>query len=836
MYSVDTFVAEYRDETSESQQGQNFVRDFVRIFTDEDPKSVFRFEYPVYSGKKYVGEIDGLWEGHILIEMKSAGKNLEDALENQVRKKYIANLTGNMQPKMIVVSDFQRFLVVDPDGREHRFALTDLPTHMSLFYSMFDGLGNYLRTNGTVDERAAKLLANVVRQLGDAGYDKDLLPEYATRLLFCLYADDNGVWDRSAFHREVLESREDGSNLGRKVHGIFDLLNRPDANGTEFRYINGGVFHESIPVATYDAKIRRSLLDACEYDWCGLDPMIFGKIYESVLDFAEQHADGVHYTHESDIRDILGPAKYDELERQYERVKSDPQKLEMFIGYLSTIQVMDPACGSGNFLLVAYRDLRKLETKAIAELARLVGGQAPYPRVSLAQFHGIELKPLAASVAKTSLWLALHAADQEHGSVVGSSFSSTFPLHQESDIRVGNAATADWVEMFPKMDLIVGNPPYVSAKKERDGGQSAQQRQERKSLGISGGMMDYAHIWLVKGAQYVGAFTDTKVAYVITDSVVQGTQAKGLWSHEAMQSVYVQFGRQSYIWPGDAQVRVVNIGLGVKPEAVELKTEDSEVIDCDYITPYLKPSTVPTRTTQSTSRVSKSWMVPWKNGVSYADFGHYSQLGEDLVAIQRDHPEMLVNKVSARNALSGKPDPVLWFGNRSVASVKHRVISRRREAVRVQRGDGHAKSPEWLPPVVTGDYMLIPRTFSKSYVCTPVVVVSGENYMTDKVYYAPLDWFSAGLVMSRKAKDAIDAGASRMGKGGDVQYSTGVLYGMSDPKNDTPELREKIAAKAKECIEARPGPASDCMKVSNMPSELARLHRELDVLVEKWWG
>jgi hypothetical protein len=842
---AETFATRHRTTTDEKQDDQNFIRDFVGIFTDTDPADVFRFQYPVPTAKNTTGFIDALWEGHIGIEVKSTGKNLDTTLAGQVRD-YIAYLPGGVQPQLWIVTDFQHFLVVDPDGKQHRFPLAELPAHLPLFTPIFDGLPHYLRSNGTVNERAAKLLADVLNGLKGT-YPEEHLPVLATRLLFCLYADDNYIWQPGAFHTEVLETRADGSNLGRRINAVFATLDdKADAEASEYRYINGAVFRDRIPAATFDGATRSALIAACEYDWSGLDPLIFGKIYESAMNADDRHAEGAHYTHESDILDILNPALLNGLRERFEGVKHDPRMVEVFLHDLAQVDVLDPACGSGNFLLVAYRELRALETAAILAVKAATGRNLP-SRVSLSQMHGIEYNELSAAIAKSSLWLALHAADQRHADATGELAVGTFPLHQQADIRHGNAAVCDWAVEFPGMTVIVGNPPYISADMQDD-----RMRAERKQLhGISGGKMDYAHVWMVQAAKYLAVHPSAMVGYVITAAVAAGTQAKGLWSHPAMQGVYVTFGRQSYVWPGDAAVRVVNIGLGVKPEAVELRSEGGAVVAAEYLTPYLTPAPAPTCGVAATVRSAPPWMVQLKAGGSYYDGDKkaneypYSRLSDtDLAALRKDHPEMLIRKVSAVNLLNGTDDWVLWWEDATPEARKHPVIKRLRARAADIRSRGRSlagvpelERAEWFPRncTVDGATMVVPRTFSKEYVVTPVTVINGRHYITDKGYFAPLDWFMVGLVMSRQAMEMQLAMGSKMASG-NIQYGTGYLYGMPAPKHDSPDLRARIAAKARECVEARPGPAADCMKRSNMPVGLVRLHAELDALVGEWWG
>jgi hypothetical protein len=304
-----------------------------------------------------------------------------------------------------------------------------------------------------------------------------------------------------------------------------------------------------------------------------------------------------------------------------------------------------------------------------------------------------------------------------------------------------------------------------------------------------------------------------------------------------MQHVYPIFGRQSYIWPGDASVRVVNIGLGTKPEAIELRAEDRTLTTPTYLDPYLRPATTATRATTNIQRTAPAWLPALKQGKAYEDFKHYTKLDDDLVLIQRDHPEMLVNKIGASNLLSGKENLSIWFGNRTPKSVAYTPIAKRRQAVLDSRGASHRKGPEWIPSsLVTGDYMVVPVTYSSKYLVTPVTVVSGQNYFDVAVYYAPLNWFHVGVIMSSKVRSYLNEVNGKKGKGGDPRCSNQTLFGMDAPKNDTPSRRDAIAAQAKVCIDLRPGPASECMKVTNMPAELAQAHAELDRLVEEWWG
>ncbi len=849
--NVADFQRKYAGVTSERQHDQDFVRDFASLFLS-DPSDAFHWQYPVALPNGRRGFIDALRRGEILVEMKSGGnlargkahERLKAVLEEQVKGKYIRGLAFDDQPRLRIVSDYAYFLVEDSHGGEHFFALSELDAHLHLFRPTFDKVQAHLTRHGGVNAEAALLLADVIRHLQDAEYPE--IANYAARLMFLMYADDNGVWTRDAFLDMV--SRTEAARLGYEIDMLFAHLNDPKAAGagSPFEYINGGLFRDSLPIAVFTDDMRKALLDACLYDWRGLDPMIFGTVYQNAMDKARRDADGAHYTHESDILGLLGPLLLDDLRGRVASAWDDYGRLDAFLGHLASVKVLDPAAGSGNFLMVAYREMRRMELRVILRMRELAGGGAfRQPGVTLNQFHGIEYMELSAFLARASLWLTMHAEDAAYTAATMQEVK-TFPIHQYPDIRVASAAALEWGLEFPGMTAIVGNPPYLSADRMTEA-----QRAERDSFGIAGGKMDYAHIWMVSGARYIASNPDTLVGYVITDSIAQGTQAAGLWSHADMQNVYVRYGHQSRVWPGDAQVRVVDIVLGSKPEALGLRSEDGSAIAAQYITPYVTASPVPTRGTAQVQRHAPAWMAHMKQGKAYVDFGAYSKLSPAQIAtLQREHPEMLIRKVSSVNLLSGKDDLVLWWSKATPAARKHPLVQRIRKVGTVLRnGEAEGKvpasmtkvpeleRPEWMPRgcEVDGDYMVVPRTFSKEYITTPVVPVSGKHYMTEGIYYAPLDWFTAGLVMSKRAHDLQRAAGGKHASG-NTRYNTGLLYGMPAPTNDSPELRERIAAKAQECVEAREGSAADTMKRGNVSPALARLHAELDALTDEWWG
>jgi hypothetical protein len=415
--------------------------------------------------------------------------------------------------------------------------------------------------------------------LADTGYGGHDLELLLVRLLFILFADDTRIFNNKDQFLDLIERRTsfDGSDLGRWLSDLFEVLNTdyPDRQSTldadlaDFPYINGKLFEERIRMPAFDNAMRTILLDACEFDWGEISPVIFGSLFESVIDKVTQRKQGAHYTPEDAIVRLIGPLFLDELQAELKRAialkTGKDQALGRLHGRLAGLTFLDPACGAGNFLVVAYRELRELERELIRErylragVARQAGADpAMLTRLNVDQFHGIEIDEFPARIAEVALWMTDHIANTRLGEDFGVSYAR-IPLVAAPNIRNGDALEFDWNELLAaeRCSYVLGNPPFVGAKL-----QSEKQRAQVRTLarlGGSGGTLDYVAAWFIKAGEYVrgagsirhsresgdpaepdnsgapafaGATkegTSPRIAFVATNSITQGEQVAQLW-------------------------------------------------------------------------------------------------------------------------------------------------------------------------------------------------------------------------------------------------------------------------------------------------------------------
>jgi hypothetical protein len=396
-----TFSKRWKDGRDEKSEGQSFIRDFLSVFGVKDAAAVGRFEERARreSGR---GFMDYFWAGRIAIEMKTRGKNLEDAWE-QV-KDYVFHLPAEEIPDLVMVSDFEHIVLYRRStGGKKQFKAKDLHKHVR----QFANIAGYETTREIEDQlevnvAAAEKMAKLHDALKSRGYEGHALEVYLVRLLFCLFADDTGIFPQQSFLNYVENSKQDGSNLSERIGKLFEILNMSDpirakrtllsADLKQFRYINGGLFMNLLPSAEFDEKMRATLLDCCRFDWSKISPAIFGAMFQGVMDKEERRELGAHYTSEENILKLINPLFMDELWAELARVKTNQKQLEQFHDKISRLKFLDPACGCGNFLIITYRELRRLELEVlkmkIASSHQKVLDIESMLKVSVEQFYG----------------------------------------------------------------------------------------------------------------------------------------------------------------------------------------------------------------------------------------------------------------------------------------------------------------------------------------------------------------------------------------------------------------------------------------------------------------
>ena len=422
------FAHEWKDAAYEKGETQSFYNDFFGIFGVRR-RSVARYEEHVRKLDNQSGFIDLFWPGVLLVEQKSAGRDLAKAYGQA--GEYFDVLAEKDRPRYILVSDFQNFELHDLDEREETaFTLADLPAHVEKFGFILGVQRRTFRDQDPVNVKASELVGRLHDALKASGYDGHDLEVFLVRTVFCLFADDTGIFEPRDIFLDLLETRtrEDGSDLGGWLARLFQVLNTPverrqaklDEDLARFPYVNGNLFAVRLTIPDFDAEMRAVLLDACRFDWTAISPAIFGALFQSVLEPAERRAQGAHYTTEKNILKVIEPLFLDDLRAEFQRLKrrKDHRRrtgLEAFHKRLGKMKFFDPACGCGNFLIIAYRELRELEIELIRELHRdgaeetqRVLDTADLSRINVDQFYGIEIGEFPARIAETALWMMDH--------------------------------------------------------------------------------------------------------------------------------------------------------------------------------------------------------------------------------------------------------------------------------------------------------------------------------------------------------------------------------------------------------------------------------------------
>ena len=581
------FAEEWKDATYEKGETQSFYNEFFEVF-GKRRREVARYEQHVFKLDNSSGFIDLFWPRVLLVEQKSTGRNL-DAAYTQAGE-YFDALPERERPRFILVSDFQTFELHDLDEREAvAFPLADLPAHVESFGFILGVQRRTFRDQDPANIEAAELVGRLHDALADAGHRGHDLERFLVRVVFCMFADDTGIFEPRDVFLDFIEARtgEDGADLGPWLAQLFEVLDTPederaatlDEDLARFPYVNGDLFKGHLRTFWFDTAMRGALLDACRFDWSNISPAIFGALFQSVMDSTTRRAQGAHYTTEKNILKVIEPLFMDDLRAEFERLKARKDsrrrtQIEAFHKWLGSMKFLDPACGCGNFLIIAYRELRLLEMEVLKELhadmlARLKGGATELPVAALSmvdvdQFYGIELGELPARIAETALWMMDHIMNNRLSLEFGQTFVR-IPLEKSPHIVHGDALEADWSGLLPPGDcsFVLGNPPFVGAKY-----QTAKQRAQVRgiaALGKSGGTLDYVAAWFIKAGEYVKG-GDARIGFVATNSITQGEQVGQQWpALFGRCKLDIAFAHRTFAWGSDARgkahVHVVILGL-----------------------------------------------------------------------------------------------------------------------------------------------------------------------------------------------------------------------------------------------------------------------------------
>lgn len=863
------FSKEWAKETSEDAEAKSFWDQFFEVF-GLSRRRLATFEQPVKKADGSGGYIDLLWRGVLLVEHKSRGKDLDRAYRQATD--YFVGLKDRDLPKYVLVSDFARFRLYDLDENTAvEFPLEELHKNVGLFGFIAGYQAN--RQGGpqeAVNIKAAEQLGKLHDQLKDSGYEGHQLELLLVRLLFCLFADDTGIFDQRNQFKEFLEQKtaEDGSDLGQNLHFLFQILNtspaRRQTNLSEvlaaFAYVNGRLFEETLPAPSFDREMRDTLLDACALDWSRISPAIFGSLFQSIMDVEARRNFGAHYTRESNILKALSTLFLDELMAELDSAGSNPKKLGDFQKKLARVRVLDPACGCGNFLVIAYRELRKLELEVLRRL-HLAGASSKTFDVSslvyvdVDQFYGIEIAEFPAQIAQVALWLTDHQLNQQVSEEFGHYFAR-LPLKKSANIVHGNALRMRWEDFIPPSELsyIVGNPPFSGANK-----MNAIQKADVDLVfpgAKKSGLLDYVCCWYLMAIRYIQG-TDIRVAFVSTNSISQGEQVGALWPDLLAQGLKISFAHRTFEWTseakGKAAVHCIIVGFGLRELKEKLLFEydklkgEPHVSRVQNINPYLvdAPDVV------VTSRMAPICQVPELAYGSMPNDGGGLLLESTEAAALTDEAakSFLRSFLGAEEFINGKPRYCLWLKGASPEKIRSSSeLLRRLEAVRATRLRSTRETTRKLAafPALFGEdrqpsvaYLAIPKTSSERRTYIPMGFLEPDVIASTELFtLAGGSLYHLGVLTSEMHMAWVRSVCGRLKS--DYRYSATVVYNNFPWPDSTNPQRDAIVAATRAVLDVRASHATatleDLYDPLAMPADLRLAHHKLDRAVDAAYG
>ena len=907
------FSKEWAATSNEEADAKPFLVEFFNVFGISS-KRVSTFEHRVKKLDDKDGYIDLLWKGTILIEMKSRGKNLEKAYLQA--KEYTYGLKQHELPKYILVSDFENFRLYDlEEDKIIEFKLSDLVNNVQHFGYILGYQKKIYKEQDPANIKAAELMGKLHDRLEEIGYTGHPVEVYLVRILFCLFAEDTTIFNKQQF-QDYLEQRtnEDGSDLAAKLQELFQVLNTPKENRfknideqlADFPYVNGKLFEENLPTASFDSKMRQALLNCCYIDWSKISPAIFGSMFQSVMNPKERRNLGAHYTSETNILKLIKPLFLDELWKEFERIKDNKNKLPEFHKKLSTLKFLDPACGCGNFLVITYRELRLLEIeilRALNKSGQRVIDVSDIIWLDVDMMYGIEYEEFPARIAEVAMWLIDHQMNMQISNEFGQYFVR-LPLKKSAKIIHGDALETDWqtllnpentiniitkhaaiflveepqstyktvnvqAETFEvhkgknpedapaiKFDYILGNPPFIGSKLMKQ----TQRNQIVKLFDNAdgSGILDYVTGWYIKAAKYILG-TKIKVAFVSTNSIVQGEQTSILWGQMLNKyNIKIHSAHRTFKWSneakGNAAVYCVIIGFAnydttnksifdyedIKGEAHELKAKN--------INPYL----VDAKDILIFKRTNPVCEVPKiKFGNQPIDGGWLilDEKEKNLALVKEPFIDKYIRRYyGSEEFINGRVRYCLWFTDKNFdpSEIKSSSFLMQRLAnVRKFRLESDRKDTQKLAETPSQfafksheetDYVIIPSVSSERRKYIPIGFMDAKDIASNLCLIIPnAKLFHFGILTSLMHMAWIKNTCGRLKS--DYRYSNSIVYNNFPwPENPTEKHIKTIETAAQKVLDARANFQKNTMaelyEPDGMPPVLIKAHNELDKAVD----
>lgn len=867
------FSKTWADACHEDSQAKPFWIDFFEIFGITN-KRVATFELNVKKLGGTQGFVDLFWPGVLLVEHKSRGKSLDDALDQAIG--YLHNLPERDLPQLLVVCDFARFRVRRlATGETVAFALQHLHKHVKLFGLLAGYKVQDIRAEDPVNIRAAERMGRLHDALKASGYSGHALEVLLVRLLFCLFADDTGIFQPAQSFRDFVEERTapDGSDLGPRLGQLFQVLNTPESQRSknideqlgQFAYVNGRLFEETLPMADFSTAMREALLDACGLDWSAISPAIFGSLFQSIMDDKARRNLGAHYTSEANILKLIKPLFLDELHAEFERVKGHRNRLFEFHKKLRQLTFFDPACGCGNFLVISYRELRELELKVLradhelsAHKGQLGVDVHGLIGVNVDQFYGIEIEEFPAQIAQVALWLVDHQMNLRVSEEFGLYFAR-IPLKSSPQIRHANALRLDWNEVLPaqRCSYVLGNPPFL--------GKTYQSKDQKADLaavmhGIHGaGDLDFVCGWYVLAAQYMKS-TGTQAAFVSTNSITQGEQVAVLWGEMQRLGMHIHFAHRTFQWSneasGKAAVHCVIVGFGPNDQAIKTIYEYEDIKGLPHAVPVKRINAYLVDAPDvllNKRRAPICQVTEMTNGSKPTDGGHLlldDSEKQTLLASEPQAAQWIQPFLGAEEFINKTERWCLWLVDcppkelRLMPEVMKRV--QLVKAMRLASTDKQTQQDAGTPTLFQkirqpkSNYLLIPSVSSERRNYVPIGFMNANVVVSNLVYAVPdATLFHFGVMTSAMHNAFMRFTCGRLKS--DFRYSNTIVYNnfpwpgfAGEPLSD--KHRNAIEQAAKGVLDARAQFAgaslADLYDPLTMPPALLKAHQKLDTAVD----
>ncbi len=864
------FSREWQNETSEQAESQTFWNEFFSVF-GIPRRRVATFEEPVRGLGAKRGRIDALWKGVLVVEHKSLGQDLDRAFVQALD--YFPGIADRDLPKYVLVSDFARFRLYDLEAQSQvEFALADLHKHIKRFGFIAGYAPQEIKPQDPVNIRAAEQMGRLHDLLKASGYGGHDLEVLLVRLVFCLFAGDTGIFPKQGF-RDWVETRtaEDGSDLGPQLALMFQVLNtieekrqrNLDEQLAGFAYINGKLFDEALKVASFDRQMRATLLDCCALNWGAVSPAIFGALFQSIMDEKARRNLGAHYTSEENILKLIKPLFLDGLWREFNRIKSNKNKLFDFHKRLRSLTFFDPACGCGNFLVITYRELRLLELELLRAVHSGPGSRFLNIHQELTldvdQFYGIEVEEFPSQIAQVALWLVDHQMNLKVSEEFGMYFAR-IPLKSTPHIVRGNATRIDWNDVVPaeRLSYIISNPPFSGAMVMGDA-----QREDMALVfaDLPGyGVLDYVSCWYWLAAKYIDQ-TQISVGFVSTNSITQGEQVGLLWAPIVNRyRIKIHFAHRTFRWSNEAKgmaaVHCVIIGFSqLEPPQRTIFEYDTVAgqahsVDAQNINAYL----VDAPDVFVVNRPGPICPVPpMRFGSMPRDGGHLILSPDErkqLIAEEAGAAKWIRPYTGAEEFLNRGERYCLWLVNANPAELRTMPkLVERLEAVRQYRLASKAASTRKAaatPGVFVQlaqpdtDYLLVPRVSSERRQYIPMAFVGKDMIANDQVLtIKDATLYHFGILSSAMHMAWVRYTCGRLKS--DYRYSKDVVYN-NFPWPDSPNEKHvtAIGDAARVVLSARAyfpeASLADLYDPLTIPPALVQAHQKLDEAVDASYG